>query len=211
MLTPEELTQARALSSPEIPDDDEKAKQPTRQLVRKMLAHIGFISLHHAECKYELCQAIRNSTNAHVECDRIHTKLHAALDAKEKAEACREEAEDESNKHKASWQELQVFKERAEADLSEIKIEHKREIKKAMVAEAKVAELQAIVDRLPRTADGVPVTDGKVLWRIRHRVAVSGPFVVCGEGENYYAKAYNCYSTREAALSAAASSKKETK
>jgi uncharacterized protein (DUF3084 family) len=76
-MTPEELTQARALSSPEIPDDDDTAKQPTRQLVRKMLAHIDEVTKNRDEIKAEGV--------------RMYYELHAALDAKEKAEAKSEE------------------------------------------------------------------------------------------------------------------------
>lgn len=155
MLTPEELTQARLLSSPEIPDDDVSAWGQARQLVRKMLAHIDFITLHHTECEHELHitqeesrKAIRNSTDAHVECDQMRAKLHAALAAKEKAEAMVLEAE--SNAVEMDEERMLACEHRSvfQSKCAELQAENAA-LKDASVSTGKeLNKLQAIVDRL---------------------------------------------------------------
>jgi len=123
MLTPEELTQARQLSDPEIFDGDEGAKQPARQLVRKMLAHIDSVTTER--------ESIRKSALYQIDrADRLDTELHAALDAKEKAEALATKLNSECDYWKNLWDmrgekllALQVDKEKAEAELCKAKVE----------------------------------------------------------------------------------------
>jgi len=38
--------------------------------------------------------------------------------------------------------------------------------------EAEVEQLQAIIDKLPKTADGVPMVPGMRVWRIGHQTAL---------------------------------------
>lgn len=70
--------------------------------------------------------------------------------------------------------------------------------------EEKVAELQAIVDKLPRTADGVPVVPGMVL-HYRRGWQVLGAMVgeyADREGDWHCVAIDDCYSTRQAAEAA---------
>ena len=81
-------------------------------------------------------------------------------------------------------------------------------------AEDRIADLQAIVDKLPKTADGVPVVPGEYVW-----TPGCAMWIVCrGNGSSDYSEtlaaepnAYDmdpsmpvrfCYSTREAAEAA---------
>jgi len=62
-----------------------------------------------------------------------------------------------------------------------------------------IERLRAIMDRLPKTADGVPIVAGMELWRVRadvviHRFAMISDVDVEGSDP-----ATLCYSTREAA------------
>jgi hypothetical protein len=81
--------------------------------------------------------------------------------------------------------------------------------------EAGFAEAKAIVDKLPKTADGVVVTpDMKILWAInngevssRRRSKVADDSWVYGRYESESARIRDCYSTREAAEAAKAREK----
>ncbi len=80
--------------------------------------------------------------------------------------------------------------------------------------EIKIKRLQAIVDKLPKTADGVHIVPGMVLWFIDRRkevtvreVVISSlqntiPMMVCAriDGGEQSLSECDCYSTREAAL-----------
>jgi chromosome segregation ATPase len=136
MLTTNELTQARALSSPEIPDDDDTAKQPTRQLVRKLLAHIDALDRRLDAAMNALDPVIDDSA-------KIKTELHAALDAKEKAEA-------ETKEARYRWTVNSQRADKAEIRCAELQAENAA-LKDASVSTGKeLNKLQAIVDRIAK-------------------------------------------------------------
>jgi hypothetical protein len=191
MLTDSELTQARLLSSPEIPDDDETAKQPTRQLVRKMLAHIDEVTKNRDEIKAEGV--------------RMYYELHAALDAKEKAEAKSEEWRKAYQHAECEFGKCTVAGIGLDKKVAELQAENAA-LKDASVSTGnELNKLQSIVDRLPLTADGVPLAPGTLFWQDEEFHYSSGKNIIL-ENEHRWMPAHECYSTREAALSAAASS-----
>lgn len=106
-----------------------------------------------------------------------------------------------------------ALRERVE-ELTERRDAYYTSYKKAM---ERVGELEAIVEKLPKTADGVPITPGMKVWgtspfggvRDPATAQLRGffdeyPIFACEWGHNVAGR--ECYSTREAALAA---SKKE--
>ena len=72
---------------------------------------------------------------------------------------------------------------------------------KLQEAEQKIERLQAIVDRLPKTADGVPIVPGMEVWSwMGDAGLMSTEITRIGKGGWFAA----CYSTREAAEKARA-------
>ena len=73
-------------------------------------------------------------------------------------------------------------------------------------AKARIEELQIIVDKLPKTVDGMPITpsmqlftpDGRMPCSSRAAVIWMGPQGICNEEIPFF----NCFSTREAAKAA---------
>ncbi len=80
---------------------------------------------------------------------------------------------------------------------------------KSVAAADRLAELEAIVAKLPKTADGIPITPGMVVWEIINypvgthcidNAIVSGEeVVILVDAETDVVRASECYSTREAA------------
>ena len=75
-------------------------------------------------------------------------------------------------------------------------------------AAVEIGRLRAIVDKLPKTANGVPVVPGMKLWDANVSLAPYGPIdvVMAGNDGDYYQPHEwdwdNCYSTKEAAEAA---------
>lgn len=87
---------------------------------------------------------------------------------------------------------------------------------KALVSD--IEELQAIVDKLPKTADGVPITIGTRLWvwdtdigcyQVRESVRLISATAVSLDGHNTANSASTFFSTREAAEAAKEASSKD--
>jgi len=65
---------------------------------------------------------------------------------------------------------------------------------------AEIDRLEAIVDKLPKTADGVPVTPGLELWTVHSGTGL--PYSITVGSVRYGGIYPDCYSTREAASAA---------
>lgn len=218
MLTPEELAKARELSAPSIPDDDDTAKQLTRQLVRKILAHNDEVEANSSLYWQGRMSAIEamNAKDA---------ALHAAIDRAEKAEESEREA---MATHKcrecgAKWRLYNDGKK--DWWILASKNCGKCCDNAPMVAQiepigvhAKVAELQAIVDRMQgpwKTKDGISVSECATVWHFCNEADCPhghghprAMVVIRGEATAHWKKPVpvsDCYSTHEAALSSAAS------
>ena len=68
--------------------------------------------------------------------------------------------------------------------------------------QAKIAELEDIVDKLPTTADGVPVVPGMEIWHPDGRTGTASIAYYGRDCFPSYVVAEYCYSTREAAEAA---------
>lgn len=80
--------------------------------------------------------------------------------------------------------------------------------------DAEIKRLRAIVDKLPKTADGVPVVPGDDLWSHYYNevIGVKMPWLAVGpnedgRGQTGYDPA-RCFSTREAAIAASKEGKR---
>lgn len=81
--------------------------------------------------------------------------------------------------------------------------------------------LQAIVDKLPTTADGVPIVPEMTVWvignfgsivrSVRELVVYDVSSLQCSDGDRYRWSARDCYSTRKAAEAAAEAAKSRGK
>jgi len=212
MLTPEELTQARALSSPEIPDDDETAKQPTRQLVRKMLAHIDWLTLERDDLSNRvgaLLIALNATTAKEMQAEQDKHYLRrtaedanekvaerdAALLAKHEAEGLRNEAitkmEAAIDRAEKAEAETKDWNDCAKQAASESCPPDEKHCSCVPLLRKQVAKLQAIVDRQDAALNLI-VSDDKFT------------------GDNYGERRDAWIETARAALSAS-SAKGETK
>lgn len=77
--------------------------------------------------------------------------------------------------------------------------------------DSEIEHLQAIVDKLPKTADGVPIVPGMTVsvlanygdgLRIHKLVVYDLTSIGCSDGDRYHWDCHQCYSTREAAEAA---------
>lgn len=74
----------------------------------------------------------------------------------------------------------------------------------------RVADLEAIVERLPKTADGVPITPEMPLWYWwEPQYTEDDPILQMGQASAGPNAPHLCYSTREAALAARTPDAKE--
>lgn len=70
---------------------------------------------------------------------------------------------------------------------------------------------RTIIDKLPKTADGMPIVPGRTVWvvanyrnglRIYKFVVYNLSSIGCSDGDRYHWDCHQCYSSREAAEAA---------